>query len=317
MNLGEAQSRYVATLGTGEAAAYAEGMRKPVLLRVALSPAKAGATLVEAREVREHMADFWRRNPRLTAPAQSCDGCPEAASGQPCAAGEAREADARTRLAFRRLFNAVRLGHRFVRKCYADFEAAGRRGHAPRAAVSGPSHCLFAGLAEAEVESRGEARGWLHREADAALRQACAVMTTIGGLTANAADEGLKRELRRRLSEVSATLSSLHRRDVGPFAGCRSCARPCDYGFDMALPPHDPSAQDFREAFRSPTTGSDELARHCWDSTLDLFHRDDAESRRGAAFCFAAQQLDALGISPAAQESSAEGIARALATLDE
>jgi hypothetical protein len=75
-------------------------------------------------------------------------------------------------------------------------------------------------------------------------------------------------------------------------------------------------AQDFREAFRFPSTGSDDLARLCWDSTLDFFNRGDVESRRGAALCFASQQLHALGISRSAQEASAGAIALALVAFD-
>lgn len=316
MNLGEAQSRYLATLGPGEAAVFAEGMRKPALLRVELSSAKTGANQVEALELREHMADFWRRNPPLSAPGHSCEGCREAAAGRPCGSGDAREADAPMLHAFRRLFNAIRLGHRFVRESYDDFEARRRGRHAHHAAAPGSSHCFFAGLAELEVESRGEVGAWAHRDVDRAVTQVCAVMTTIGGLTVDGTDEGLKRELRSRLSEAGATLTALHRRATPPFAGCRPCAQPCQYGLDMALPPDDPSAQDFREAFRSPSTGNDDLARHCWDSTLDFFNRGDVESRRGAALCFAAQQLHALGISRSAQEASADAIALALAAVD-
>ena len=84
----------------------------------------------------------------------------------------------------------------------------------------------------------------------------------------------------------------------GPFPACNFCNTQCQFRFEIEQLEHDSPTigSDFRSAFTDASIQLDELARMCWDATIACFIEDDKTIRQSASYCFAAQQLDHLGL---------------------
>jgi hypothetical protein len=76
-----------------------------------------------------------------------------------------------------------------------------------------------------------------------------------------------------------------------------------------------PFARDFRAQFMSLDVDAAALARTCWNATGDSIFVKDVRSRRGAALCFAVQQLSELGLSSSNQEEMAKQLLKPLENL--
>ena len=125
MNLTEPQTRYLTTLRSGQGIVYTEGMRKPVLLQVALAPTKRLPGRLEVEKIRQAMMPFWEEHKKLKYPFAACSSCPRGMTGEKCGA---REVDESLVGAFRRLFNAIGLNHTAVSAAYREFEQMYQRG---------------------------------------------------------------------------------------------------------------------------------------------------------------------------------------------
>jgi hypothetical protein len=311
MNLGEAQTRALSTLRSGEAVAYTEGMQKPVLLAVPLTGTKHAGREVTDGDVRdgEAVRAFWREHPLLRLPFPDCKACRSTTPGTSCAGRTAERGDQAARRAFLRLFRSLWLGPENAAAAYDEFRAACLRrpgsSRDPHAA-----YCLFVELVNAEAEQRGAYWGWGHREVEPVIAWSCelAVLFEARHVRGAAADPRRVAQIRQ---ELATLLAGLHKTDHRPFPGCSACPRPCSYRFDMARPAGHEDGARFRAACEIDDleTMQAELLETCWDAAEGVF---EDEERPGAAVCFAAQQLDELPLADARQREITEWVAGTL-----
>lgn len=315
MNLSETQMRYLTTLRAGEGIAYTEGMQKPVLLTVPLSPTKNSYQEVSTQEVREAMGSFWQQHPHLILPFPGCATCPVAGGNGNCGIRESSRIDVLLLESFRRLFNTLRLNKPLVLDAYSDFNLLYQR-NPVRGKSTTSTYCLFVELVDSEVERRGEFSGWPYEDVERAIDLACSVMSSITRNFGQAERKTMEKEFSKDLMAFSNLFKRLHKIDVLPYVGCRFCTEPCYYRFDMNHLSDDFNVKDFRSAFLDPDVKMDEVARICWNISAHAFLSKDIRARRGAALCFAVQQFSELGLSTFNQEEMTRQVADALSDLE-
>lgn len=313
MNLGEPQMRYLTTLRSGEGIVYTEGMQKPVFINVALSSMKKveKELTISAQEIRGAMSFFSQQYHDLTMPFPGCTRCPAIVVGKDCGArDEVHTRDMLAIDAFKRLFNALRLNDALLFKAYAEFDSLCQCHPARRQ----ETYCLFVEMIEAEIERRGEFWGWSYQDVEKAIDLSCSVVSGLASHWSKAESGSLSKEISQELAALANLFDRLHALDVLPYAGCRFCAAPCHYRFDMTYPNDDQNVKDFRTAFLNPQIKMDEVVRICLDSSMRTFFSKDMKSGRGAALCFAVQQFRALGLSRADQKEMTQQVVDTLST---
>ena len=316
MNFDETQMRYLTTLRPvyGEAVAYAEGMQKPVLLRIHLSSTKESCKEISNQEVKKKMSSFWQQNKNLVEAFPGCAKCPYTDGNGVCLTTRNVRPDILLQESFIRLFNTLRLNKPMVLDAYSDFNLLCQRDPNQRK-KSVLSYCLFAMLVDPEVERRGEFFSWLHRDVDKTIDLACSVMSRVVNNYGKVERKAMENLYSRDLTLLSNLLKRLHKVGVIPYAGCRFCTEPCHYRFDMMCANDDLKARDFRSIFLNPETKMEEVAQICWNTSIRSFFSRDIRSLKGAALCFAIQQFSELGLSTSNQEKMTEQIANSISHL--
>jgi hypothetical protein len=315
MNLTDVQSRALSTLRTGEAVAFAEGMEKPVLLKV--DPAKPVGAPPEDKDVARTgaTAAFWSSETgvALRLPFPGCLLCPAKKRGASCRSRTAARLAPAARATFPPLFNALRFAPDLSSKAFLDFRTAALRSLASAGVTIGDQstpYCLFVELAEDEIERRGAHGVWPHQAVATLLERAGRIFLGLDALN-SAAGMDLRRKAAHDsdLAAFSAELGRLQRVAHAPFAGCTACARACTYRFDAERPGADAVVAAFRRDLSDTSVDDAAVFSHCREAAAGRVHPDDRESARGAAVCFAVQQVAALDW-PADQQ---RGFARWLA----
>lgn len=277
MNLEDAAQGRLARLERGEAAVYAEGVQKPVLVAVRRSQVKDA--VVGDEQVAATRAAAERE--AMVRPAV---------------------ADERLEFAFARSFHAcVRepaLIHLAVQTMKEFQRVYHRNGRPPAAAAA-----MWADLAGQEVERRAASRGWSHRQTDECVEQCVktgALALELLDLTgALAREEGDRKTIEAHQETVFSSLSGaleangdlwgrLHQ--IGrhaPFAGCVHCDQPCLYR-EAARP------DDVVTEVIGPDDGEKigALADQAADFALGLYDSGDTRSLQGSWLCKVVQQLD-------------------------
>jgi len=283
IGLDDDQVRGLSSLATGHAVVFAEGLRKAVVTRVALS----GATLsTELATIREALAPIER----LAHP----DDCPHC-RGEcgPCRGSRARVSDS-FRIAFGRFVNTLRFAPEDSSNAYETL--AQMHGSDPNN-LAIPLHCVLARLADAECDRRGMFHGWPFETVD---RLVSGLIEDLAAL-----DAGI------RLSGVFAAgmeeaCSALPR----PYRGCVHCRRVCHYRFDAMI--GGPAASEkFRATLMQAPVAWEALVGLCGPATEGM-PVGATKPRRETALCFGIQQLHSLGISAIKQEQLAARLARHL-----
>jgi len=286
-NLDRGQMRYLATLGKGEAVAWTEKTRKAVLLRVPLSAEKARIGELSPDALREAMAPFRAHAP-LDLPFPECAHCRADPLGSVCLGRRPEVEDAAVIDAFRRLLNAMRLNPALIPGAYAEFAELTHR--SAQRGIHGEPYCTFVELAEAEMERRGEFRGWAYRDVEAAIFMACDIVRTVMKAASNGETPADPDALAVQTTGFQQLCQRLYGIDILPYPGCRHCVTRCAYRFDMAQV-DGVYRNDFRAAFLNPKVPTERLLQICRHAAAKCFSPRDGASMVGAALCFAIQQL--------------------------
>jgi Helicase HerA, central domain len=313
MNLTESQSSCLTTLRAGEAVAYTEGMQKAVLLTIPLSQTKADEKDTTNKDIRETMASFWRRNKEVLRRFPSCSNCTSTDANQNCGNRQSRHVDGLWAASFKRLFNTLRSNKALILDAYSDFCRSSQPGP-DRYKQLKSNYCLFVEMVDAEIERRGEFTAWPHEDVEKAIALACSVAAHLESNFGKTEKKVMEKAYAKDLIALSNLFKRLHKVNTLPYAGCRHCAEPCHYRFDMKSVNKD-YVGDFRSAFTDPHASMSELARICWDASSQAFLSKDTRSRRGASLCFAVQQFSKLGVSPSVQETVVREVADQLDQL--
>ncbi|RJR44328.1 MAG: ATP-binding protein [Deltaproteobacteria bacterium] len=313
MNLSDTQKRYLATLQPGEAAAYSEGMQKPVLINVPLAASKKTGQSVSNQEIYITMKPFWQKYPEIAFPFPGCRYCPVATTEHTCARKCSVRIQQPAMTAFKRLFNALRFGDATVLSAYADF-LRNLQSQPGQVIESIAVYCLLVELLESEIERRGEFWGWSFSEVDGYNQAMCAVLIKI---VDSYLRDGFKllAEIQTDLSFLIELSMRLHHAETKPYLGCRFCAKPCYFQFDIRYPINAPEVKEFQEAFLMPKIKMVDIARKFWYVTTPEFPHDSVSLQKEALFCFAVQQCSRMNLHPFDQEEMPRQFFEALKNL--
>lgn len=310
MNLTDPQRRYLATLNTGEAIGYTEGMQKSVLVKI--PPIKDSCERVTPERIKENMQSFRRDHFALFLPYSQCVQCPITEVHRNCETIHHQEIEPILSESFKQLFNAMRLNKPLVFETFADFYSVYQQNSIHK--VKFPSiYCVFTKLIESEVEERGLFWGWSYTDIDKLIHHACSIISIVAKNWGNMERKNLEQEYSQPLLNFSKLCKRLHKSEILPYAGCRFCSEPCFYRFDMAKVTPDYDEQFTEVAMNVPNDYEEsdddsinKMTTICFNASQEVFFRKDAKSLKDASLCFSIQQLAKYPLSKAKQEEATE-----------
>jgi DNA helicase HerA-like ATPase len=312
MNLDERQSRYVTSLPTGQAVAYAEGADRPYLIQV---PAHAAKQKGGGKVTQQQIAEAMRQ--ALASPRY--DPLPGYSRYLRGVAGfDPRLRDLALQLsnlpAFRAHFGRYFLSAvleparavqdygqllHFMRQETANLKL--KPANLTQLAVAALLHAL-----NDLFEVRGRGYHWLYNVTAALRDQAGEALIAVaqgfdpansGGLAS------LTTEVTGKLNAFATGYRQQTSREHGPFAGCVVCQQRCLYRYDVAPLVADKAREhDFVTAIRESSGDQamwSALAGICQQAADRVVETAEAGIRQGVALCFAAQTATALNFGPA------------------
>ncbi len=315
MNLSGSQIRYLTTLEAGQGIAYTEGMNKPVLLTIPLTPIKSSNKEVSNQDLQKSMSSFWNQDQNLLLPYSGCANCWTANMNRNCGVRGNKEIDSNLMESFLQLFNTFRLNKALVFDSYLEFERLNLQSP-NRANQENTIYCLFVEMMDSHIERRGEYWGWLYGDVQKAIDLSCKIGFILTRNVRETERKLIEQEYSKPLTALSNLFKQLHKIDRLPFSGCRYCSDPCHYRFDMTYSKNDVNVSDFQSSFFNTNVEMNELARICWNVSSLSFHSKDVRSRKGAALCFAIQQFSEMGLSRLNQEEMTSQISDSLNQID-
>jgi hypothetical protein len=286
VNLDEVQMRYLATLRTGEAVAWTEHTKKASLIQVPLFPTKdAGEVSNDLLRKYAHSADVTQHTTFLPYPA--CASC-SLAESRSCSRRTMGNIDDALIDSFRRVLNAMRLSAPALIPTFIEFHQLIRRDVYPGWKEN--PYCLFVGLAESEIQRRGESRHWSYADVDWMISSACTMALDAIGTTDQQPALAPSGRMNDILPGFQARCRKLDEIAGLPYPGCRYCISPCQFRFDMAQADIS-HGKEFRKAFSDLNVKSHRLLKIAESAAARHFFISDRNSIDGAALCFGVQQL--------------------------
>lgn len=294
MGISAVQSRYLPSLAAGEAVAFAEGMRKPVLVAVPAAPAKASSTPMPDQTVRAAMSAYWQQRADLRLRFTGCSRCASSGKATQCDRTAEIFEEPNARQALAHLFGAMLHEHSLVVDAFAELGLSLQRFAGLSKGLS--LYCILVGFFENEIEQRGAFYGWPYPEVEQAVELASSVGWTLAEGFGRTDPAGLTKQAAPELSAFRSLMIGLCRRSNGPFPACPSCRDQCQYRFETARLESERQMlrSDFRSFF-SEDLDVDVLARFLWHESDACFTEEDGTNRKNAAFCLFAQQIARLG----------------------
>jgi hypothetical protein len=291
VNLNDAQIRHIGILQVGEGVAWTEHTRKATLVRVPLSASKKSAESgLSDSDLRSRMIAVGAISAPDLVPYEACKACPTSVS-RLCTFQVQEQPDRALLDAFARLFNALRMGTSAILPAYAEFRQLTQRGG--RTAAFAHPYCTFVAMVEADVERRGEFRGWRFEDVDWVIASACQMTKLLDGAAQGEASTRIPNDL---IGAFQVRCKALDKTDVFPYPGCRVCGAPCQFRFDMARVRSGLSLE-FQKAFLDIRNKTDELIELALQAAKGSFFLSDRGAVLGASFCFIVQQLAHPGLS--------------------
>jgi hypothetical protein len=290
------QNRFLASLRRGEAAAFAEGMRKPVLVEIPLAPTKSSKSRrVTDVEIRAKMLPYHMANRALWRRFQGCHRCDTDTSANECS--RPRHAPVSTTPA-QRAWRAM-LSKMFVQEAWLEF-AFSLRQEQPVP----PAYCRFVQHIEADLRLRGRVSQWRFQDLDTLAADGSAAAWILATEVGRMPPKTLDKTLASHLTRLKNNHVRLTKSEAGPYEGCRSCEHRCANRFEVQA---SVSIDDRRE-IRDAMLGADSLtpaADLCWRLSANAVFPGDVLNRRGLSLCIAVHQLAALSLRPHVQRDKA------------
>ena len=244
VNLSEEQIRSLSTLERGVGVAYSEGMRKPALIEIPLSEIKHRSYEVTSSDIREWMKSFWIDHADLLFPYAGCKFCSSAQKGQSCQSQMIRSKDPFCTEAAIKLFNAMRLNKTLVVDAYLDYAALIQKDLSYQS-IS----CALLASFENSVEDRGAFNNWAFDDIETLLNSSSQVLLGLVEELGVLGRKGVINKFSKQLTVFVTRCKRLHKADKLPYSGCNCCTEPCEYRFDMTLPPQSKAVRNFRDIF--------------------------------------------------------------------
>jgi hypothetical protein len=206
----EEQNRFLTSLRRGEAAAFAEGMRKPVLVQIPLAPTKASRSRrVTDAEIRGRMQTYREAHRTLWTRFQGCQRCDREAMEHDC---ERLSQSAASALPAQRAWRAM-LGKIFVQEAWSEFVSSLRREQPIPS-----SYCRFIQYMEADLRIRGRLGQWSFDEVDALGTDGSSVAWTLSSEVGRTPTKTLDKTLVASLTRLKNNYRRLTKLEDGPYA---------------------------------------------------------------------------------------------------
>lgn len=293
MRLTDSQQRRLATLNTGEAVVFREGLNTSMMVLV--PPASRDVADLSDTSVALKMRRYYQDHSWLFDRIASCRDCQSRGGPMSCRWHVGANLDQAFLAAFGRFFNHLRFGRPAVQEAYVDVRHR-CDAQAPDNAMA--SDCALRHAVHDELRRRGVLFQWGFDEIDRINADASAALRELASASESGAAHG---PAVARFAERMAVLESP---DSRPFAGCSLCQHPCRYRADVATAVSTNQAL-FRRAFESKTIRWGALVAFCRNSATEAVPDAPSPNRRAAAFCFAVQQVATLAYSSSIQHALA------------
>jgi len=319
MNMAPDQQRKIASLKTGQAAAYGEEMEGPFLIQVPRFKDHAiREEVLKARTVRSHMeAVFYKGRPTLGLP---YPGCAQCVVQQRCE---------RTRTAVRPLLDEREFKESFnrlllsilegdaVAATYADVvELFRRKLHLPDdKEARAYAYCAILHQSERSMEEKARLYGLSFSEVEILVRLFMGVVAELGKSLAETGQVKIAKEVAPLIYRFQEMYGAICNRSKGPTVGCRSCVVACRYQYEVKTLVNDEVLEsDFDKAIAQsePTQLWTSLAGTCLNAVGRVSGTSNPDVRRSLAFCFAVQMAAHEGYATFEQQRIAENLFAAL-----
>jgi len=268
MNLSDEATSYMTRLMPGHALAFAEGLQRPVIVRI---------------------------DPRTIPATGLPDPPPYRAIEIPITPPWVdRLLDRPLEIAFQKLFSSMWRTETDADLFIDNLEEFGYA--CDRTAIQQKdAQSWWRALTEREVERRGALYQWPFEKVESAIHLANEVfdntrdaISTFYQREPVPSDEELLKTVAAELQRFADYWSALS--DLGdahrPFPGCDSCVEACHYRFDMQAP-----VQDELEGKAEYQDHAAEILEFALEAASERFSKEDLESTQRAALCWGVQQL--------------------------
>lgn len=298
MHLTDSQERRLATLNTGEAVVFREGLITPIMVQVPLAP--RDSTGIPDSSVARQMAGYYQEHPWFFDRIQACQDCPSRGGPKSCRWAVGADHDPAFRSAFERFFNDLRFGRAAVHDSYDD----ARQHHEAQFADGETAlDCVLRHAVHEELHRRGNMLRWDLNQLDRINACASVALRELAGTSGSGDGVAVT-----RFAEEMALLERPERR---PFAGCSPCQHACRYRADVAAVVGT-NHLTFRNAFENKAIRWGTVVDFCRNSAAEAIPEAPPPARNAAAFCFAVQQVATLAYSSSIQQALARQFYRHL-----
>jgi hypothetical protein len=290
MNLTDEQSAVVTSLRRGEAAAYAEGVESPVLVKV---PRVDFTGTASDDDVAAAARRFYERHPQVLRPMPGCLSCPNVCHHAPAAKRLADNPEVRGAVwayvvgCLRNPGSATRTWPALVDRLLTPTRAGTTR-VAQREAFAACVCHLTAERALSELRERG-----------IPLSDVAALLTSFAQMCVAIHDHS--DDAVARVSQFRVKANRSLQLDVGPLQGCVACRARCQF---RALGAMVAMRREFSErlltAYRAKEPDA-AVQRCCQQAAADILFTVDAETIHGLALCIYAHAAHRAGARTAAE----------------
>lgn len=323
MNLDEAQRRHVASLHTGKAVVFAEGMDRPYLVDVPNFKGTRFKGTLEDNDIAKLMQTFYDTYPGILLPLTGCRHCSIARAN--CN----RVRDSALRVAadedFKQFFSRYFLStleepahfvdryHSLTRKITQKSDRGIKQEYGPILIL-----CTLLHAIDGFLDRTGQDYG-------ADLSLIARLQGTLGDLAhqlimsfRNEAPilERLKVETKKELTKLQQDYEKVWKQDHGPYEGCIRCQRKCLYRYQVETLVADALlARDFAAAIRNARNDNQmwiNLTDVCLSAAQHVMAIERSSAISRVALCYAAQKAVNVGLAREDQRRLVNNISEVL-----
>jgi hypothetical protein len=235
MNMSEEQKKRLATLPTGQAAVFGEGMEGPFLVSVPTSDELKVAQRKNATQAKDHMErHFFSRHVDMLLKFPQCKGCLSGKKNSVCNKGQALVESNEYNSCFNRFLLSTVKKEGFVDAFGAVVEIVKRLAGTQDVRETLPYvYCAGLHAIERSLEAKGRLYNWSYNEVDLLVNGFTNVIRSLCQALLPDTSKGANLSLQDPTEEFSKEYLRLCSGRKGPFTGCEYCKELCLYRYEV------------------------------------------------------------------------------------